>query len=257
MGALQRVEKSARQIEISDYAVLETGALQAVIEGAELAAAVATGPPGLALYALSIAGDPQAQGAVTAGSLALQTANDVIQSELMREAKNEQAGIKRAIEEMKGDLQGVRQEVARLATACADLRECVCELRQHNRKIADVLEQFVEVAREGFTRVGVEITVTLTDKIREQIRYSGGTGQYYMIGVLEWLYEGKRAHMEYINALSAVYVSPSAKLKTWRIQSRFRDALQTREIKIGPGNAPAPGAPPSGGGTPTKPSLTA
>jgi hypothetical protein len=257
MGALQRVEKSARQIQIAEYAVVETGALEAIVEGGKLAAAIAAGPPGLALYALSAAADPAVQGAVTAGSLALQTANDVAQSELMREAKNEQAGIKRAIDEMKGDLQGVRQEVGRLATACADLRECVCELRQHNRKIADALEQFVEVARQGFTRPGVEVTTTLGADVRGQIGYHNQNGLYYRIGTFQWLYQGKVIAQEYIHSLEQTFISPSHKIVSWRINSLFRSALQTREIKIGPGNAPAPGAPPSGGGTPTKPSLNA
>jgi hypothetical protein len=151
----------------------------------------------------------------------------------------------------------VRQEVGRLATACADLRECVCELRQHNRKIADALEQFVEVARQGFTRPGVEVTTTLGADVRGQIGYHNQNGLYYRIGTFQWLYQGKVIAQEYIHSLEQTFISPSHKIVSWRINSLFRSALQTREIKIGPGNAPAPGAPPSGGGTPTKPSLNA
>jgi hypothetical protein len=255
MGALQRIEKTAQIVEIAEYGAIETGILTAVVEGGKLAAAIAAGPPGLALYALDVARDPAAQGAVTAGSLALQTANDVIQSELMREAKNEQLGIKRAIEELKGDVQGLRQSIENLSRTCADMKECVCQLAEHNRRLADAMKEFVDVAREGFTRPGVEVTTTLGADIRGQIGYSNQNGLYYRIGVFQWLYQSRVIAQEYIHSLEQTFISPSHKIVSWRINSLFKSALQTKEIKIGPGKSPAPIAP--GGGAPTRPTLTA
>jgi hypothetical protein len=232
MGALQRIEKSARQIELTDYAVIETGALEAIVEGGKLAAAIAGGPPGLALYALSAAGDPAVQGAVTAGSLAVQTANDLAQTVEFAGINSQLSAINARLSEISGKIGGQSQK--------ADLSKLEAELK----RLADEAKGTREALENFFKRPAVDIDLTAGVTTAGNLGIPTGPRQIYKAAVGAWLKDGYVVDWKYINWSKQTLISPSSKVSDFKLVPFPGFEFRTRRYTIGEknqgGTGPAP-----------------
>lgn len=245
MGALQRIEPTARAIELAEYAVVETGALEAIVEGGKLAAAIAAGPPGLALYALSAAADPAVQGAVTAGSLALQTANDVAQTVEFAGINSQLSAINARLSEISGKIGGQSPK--------ADLSKVEGELK----RLADEAKAAREALENFFKRPAVDVTMTAGARQKRGGAQLGGATQLYQAGIAAWLKDGSVVAWDYVNWTKQTFVSPSAKIDDFRLFGYPGFEFSQRKYVLGEknqgGTSPAPGL----GGSPAKPTVSA
>ncbi len=243
MGALQRIEPTARVIEIAEYAVVETGALEAIVEGGKLAAAIAAGPPGLALYALSAAADPAVQGAVTAGSLALQTANDVAQTV-------EFAGINSQLSSINTQLSQISQKIGQQSEK-VDLSKIEGELK----RLADEAKSMREALENFFKRPAVDVTMTTGVQQKRGGAQLGGATQLYQAGVAAWLKDGSVVSWDHVNWTKQTFISPSSKVTDFRLFTYPGFEFSERRYVLGEKNQGGTGPAPAP--TPTKPTLTA
>jgi hypothetical protein len=212
MGAIVKSRKRFLATQADAAAAIEISATEIALELAGLGGSLlAGGPVGALAYGLSKVDAPAVARGIELSSDVVGAVTDVLQTELSREAKNEQAGIKRAIEEMKGDLQGVRmelaalvrvtegqrQEVANLAIACDELRKCVCELKT---ELADFFDRTV-------------LAVSVRDPNLGRRTHSG-LGDYdthRRLGAILWkTSEGAVVARDWINYSSETKISPYA-----------------------------------------------
>jgi hypothetical protein len=229
---LQRIEKTAQIVEIAEYGAIETGILTAVVEGGKLAAAIAAGPPGLALYALDVARDPAVQGAVTAGSLALQTANDVAQTVEFAGINSQLSAINTRLSEISGKLGGESQKV--------DLSKVEAELK----RLADEAKLAREAMESFFKRPAVDIDLTAGVTTAGNLAIPTGPRQIYKAAVGAWLKDGYVVDWKYINWSKQTLISPSSKVSDFKLVPFPGFEFRTRRYTIGEknqgGTGPAP-----------------